>query len=1359
MTEAENAAREKLEAEEKKRQEEAEARMSTGMKVLNMVGNLFSYGEAFLGQMFNPVVAGPSGGVVEAPNDVVDCHKHPPQPIQYLAEGSSQVSINDLPAVRAGDRTTCGGTVSTAVSPNVIIGGKSVVVRPIHNGKVPGVEAALLVLSLLTCKPTKLLKELPCMFMGMAAAMLASKVGHSIHALWNPVHAATGAKVLSGDEDLDFELPARFPLRWQRIYNSRNRDDGLFGRGWRTAFETRVVREAEYTCFYDEGGRELRFICPEPGEAGFSPDEGLLFAQNEQGLIVIGNLDGSEWRLYVPHPSKPEHLRLLMLSDEYGNGLQLHYDEQDRLHAITDTEESLRIVLHYQNSQFPQRPTRIAEQAASTDSHTGEPVQRLLMRYDYTSQGHLCRVTDADGVCLREFDYTAETLMSGHRMSGGAYYRYRWQPFSDGWRVVEYDATSGENARIDYDMTQRVTTVTHGGGLTHRHEWNDRYLVEKYTDEAGQHWCYEWNENDLLSRTVDPSGAVREYHYDNAGNLTAETDPLGGTVCTRWHEERALPAQVTGPDGSTYQYFYDEHFGLRAVIDALGQCCYYQRDARGQVTAFKDEKGGVQRLTYNARGQVSSAQDCSGKTTQYRYDEAYRLAEETDAAGESTHYEYSPAGRLVKVLRAEGHVTSLSWTPQGQPESYREGFSNPVRWQYDRCGRLSVVTDPLGHTVRREYDERNWLTRLYNENGEMYRFIRGVNDRLYEEQGLDGVITRYEYDECDRVISKTWAAGTPDALVHSWQYDPAGNVTEKRTQDGRTVYHYSTTGNLTEVLFYPAGHDESGEALPSRKVKLSYDRLGRLTAEENNTGRVSYELDALGNRTVVQLPDGRHLKTLYYGSGHALSISLDDRLLTEFSRDNLHREISRTQGGSLTMRTRYDRLGRPERREIYRQEESMRPAEAWHWQYDSRHNLLSETQICDYRYQGYSYDEADHILRQDTSFRGSSHWQYDAAGNQLETSQSGQALKHNQQHQLRQKACVYDVYGRLIQKPGPGGIWYYRYDSEHRMTEAVMEAPTATGTGSTRHEVNFSYDPLGRRTEKRSVVKVYEKGEGCVKATQQETRFVWEGLRLLAEERNGLPLVYVYEDAGSYTPLARIYGSGEKQRVDYYRCGQNGVPQALTDEEGQLHWCLEADVWGETRAEYADESGHRWSGKWSHSPEENLRFAGQYLDRETGLHYNTFRYYAPDMGRFITPDPIGLAGGLNLYQYAPNPQGWVDPLGLNKAPIYENPGHHDPSYLPNRQVPFNSSKSVIPPNAEDLFKLSQIDPDDPKTRWTKVGEGKKSVWHRFQSSAADGSGAFHWNGSTNGVDIKGRPRTIDTKNVSRSARNMKGCKL
>ena len=59
------------------------------------------------------------------------------------------------------------------------------------------------------------------------------------------------------------------------------------------------------------------------------------------------------------------------------------------------------------------------------------------------------------------------------------------------------------------------------------------------------------------------------------------------------------------------------------------------------------------------------------------------------------------------------------------------------------------------------------------------------------------------------------------------------------------------------------------------------------------------------------------------------------------------------------------------------------------------------------------------------------------------------------------------------------------------------------------------------------------------------------------------------------------------------------------------------------------------------------RFQGQYFDIETGLHYNRFRYFDPDIGRFISQDPIGLHGGNNLYQYAPNPSGWVDPLGLS----------------------------------------------------------------------------------------------------------------
>ncbi|MNF52445.1 putative deoxyribonuclease RhsC [compost metagenome] len=62
-----------------------------------------------------------------------------------------------------------------------------------------------------------------------------------------------------------------------------------------------------------------------------------------------------------------------------------------------------------------------------------------------------------------------------------------------------------------------------------------------------------------------------------------------------------------------------------------------------------------------------------------------------------------------------------------------------------------------------------------------------------------------------------------------------------------------------------------------------------------------------------------------------------------------------------------------------------------------------------------------------------------------------------------------------------------------------------------------------------------------------------------------------------------------------------------------------------------------------------LRFQGQYFDVETGLHYNRYRYYDPQVGRFIGKDPIGFAGDLNVYMYAPNPADWTDPLGLTRS--------------------------------------------------------------------------------------------------------------
>nr|WP_238340186.1 RHS repeat-associated core domain-containing protein [Pseudomonas sp. SWRI18] len=1212
--------------------------------------------ESFFSQMWRPTVATPAPGAVPKPLDLVVCMKHPPMPPQFLAEGSDKVTINGQPAVRSGDRSTCDATVvsSGLISSNVTIGGGSVVVREIRSGKTPGVGLAVTALLMLKGGKGKFFSKLPCMLIGGATSMaVSSAMGAMANAAMgssNPVHAATGAKVLGDVDELDFVLPGILPIDWQRFYNSRDERTGsLFGAGWSVPYEVCVeVRPhpdgGETLVYTDEQGRPIDMGSIPLGGAVFSAGEGLAVRRHLNGQLLIESDDGL-YRLFEPSPTDASLLRLVQLGDRNDNRIFIDYDEAGRLVRLRDTFDLVQVEL-----------IRDREQVVQIQRLYPDQRREVLVSYGYDAAGSLAQVRDATGQVQRRFSYDSGQRMVEHQLPTGLRCFYEWA-LVEGleWRVVRHWTDEGDTYQFDYDLSAGLTRITDGLQRVSTRHWNTQHQIIRYSDNLGQTWLFEWNDERQLLSATDPQGGRYEYSYDESGNLIGETDPLGRSDSTLWLEHWALPLVETDAADNSWQYRYDPRGNCIAETDPLGYVTRYRYDAHGQVVEIIDATGKSKKLRWNPFGQLVEHIDCSGYPTRFSYDERGYLQIITDALGERTQFSYDAQGRLLSTQLPDGRIEQYQRDISGQLLGYTDPAGHTTLYQHNRRGQVSQRTDAHGRQVQFGYDSYGRLQALINENGERYRFAWDAADRLVEQQDLDGSAKRYDYDALDNVTTVTAVpapfgnglAVVPEAppapIVHRLERDAVGRLVAKITDDGRTEYSYDAVDQLTAVTFT----DLQGNA---QALGFAYDALGQLLGEQSAAGTLHHHYDELGNLIQTQLPDGRWLNRLYYGSGHLHQINLDGQVISDFERDRLHREVLRTQG-QLTTRSEYDRSGRlrSRQRRLASQPSLMPAAAQKQFEYDPADNLIGklDQQPAAQHRQLLHYDATGRIIASQDSLHGQREtFAYDAAANLLDSPQAGAGLVvHNKLLTYQDKRYRYDAFGRMIEKrSAKRGVQRFAYDAESRLVEVRND------NGSV---VRMAYDPLGRRIEKTE--------HGSDGYLLGETRFTWDGLRLLQEHKHSQTSLYVYEDEG-YEPLARVDGTGPLQKIRYYHNDLNGLPEQLTEDDGHSVWQATYRVWGNTLEEVREPY---------YIEEQNLRFQGQYLDRETGLHFNTFRFYDPDVGRFTTPDPIGLLGGFNLYQYTPNPFTWLDPLGLScssdakklggrlgKAPSKDYRAHH-----------------------------------------------------------------------------------------------------
>ncbi|NHQ88544.1 RHS repeat protein [Iodobacter sp. HSC-16F04] len=1028
-----------------------------------------------------------------------------------------------------------------------------------------------------------------------------------------------------GDEvfsHTDFSLNGVMPLVWQRTYNSRLAayDQGELGARWTSPLSTRFdlinAESGPILRHFDADGRSLDYPALAVGEHHQDRTEGLMLSRLDENLLTITR--GHELlEVYERYESR---FMLRMLKDRAGNTLALSYDAAGLLQQIDLSSGS--------SAKF-ERNAAGKISRISTPPSKELPAGRVLAEYSYNEHGDLISAKDEHGN-QRDYQYKNH-LITRYTDRTGRGVNLEWDGSSATSKAIREFADDGSNEiRLSWHDDIRLTTVRNAHGDETLYYFDALgYTYRIIYPDNSEEWLFRDDYKNLIKH-VYPDGSSDRYEYDANDNLLLHIRPDDSTVQMAYDDKDQL-IRITDPLGNIWLREYDDKGNLLKEIDPKQYATSYSYNPQGLPIAIKDAKGGTKKLAYLPNGQIASFTDCSGSCTEWHYDANGRLLETQDAAGNLTQYRYGSDGRLEAAKQADGTEAKLQFDAEGRLLSHTDALGRSTRYGYDKAGRIHSRIDAMGQELAYRYDKLGRLTALQNENSAQYRFSYDPVGRLIEENSFDGKATRYHYAEASGQLLEVNEAGQLTQL----NYDAAGRLAQRKTGSSKESFRYDPAGRL---------------AIAKNRfsqVVFNFDEVGDLTREEHHyqlfgqsqTHIWQHEYDELGNRIASIRPDGQRTDWLVYGSGHVHGMLWNKQEITSFERDKLHRETGRKLANQLQAQTQYDPMGR-----MLQQTLSGKTSSNRSYQYDPVGQLLGikdsrkgETQ--------YRYDPVGRLLAANTP-KHQETFAFDPASNLLDSAGKAENTLPSQtprilDNLLKQYAGThfkYDARGNLTEKQRGEQITKLSWDGFNRLSEVQ----TAQGV------TQYYYDAFGRRIGKENA--------------QGQTAFIWDGDVIALEKTANQTRHYLFEP-NSFIPLAQIVSANdsEQEHTAYYHVDHLGTPQTLSDENGEIAWSAEYKAWGEAQvviSEAAKEAG-------INNP---IRFQGQYADEESGLHYNRHRYYDPEIGRFISSDPIKLAGGRNLHQYAPNPIGWIDPFGLvhETAPGYHVYGLYEPGKSPDR---------------------------------------------------------------------------------------------
>jgi RHS repeat-associated protein len=879
----------------------------------------------------------------------------------------------------------------------------------------------------------------------------------------------------------------------------------------------------------------------------------------------------------------------------------------------------------------------------------------------------------------------------------------------DGEKILYIEDTIGRKTVFGYNANSRISRITLSDGTTYDYEFinnANQDLLLNITNSNGYKAYYEYDGAYNMIKKSDPKSPVGfanvSFVYDNQNRVIEmkDIDNISLGMVT-YQSGKTIDIDAKG---NSVIYEFDNYGNTVKVTDKLGRIIQYAYDDQGNVLRFVNNDGKQISFTYDTENNLTSVTDQMNNTVFYGYNNGFYKVSQIASSiyGIVMTYDHDGFGNLIRMTdNQRNRVTNIAIYPNGLISSIMDFENKTTNFSYDTNGMLAEITtydnkkyqfvsDQMGRLMQMT-DYKGNTTSITYEYGRIKRIdypFGHYEEIVYTDNGYmktvvnDGKTSTNYYNTKDRLIK----INLPDNSNIGFEYDINGNMVKINDRGGKSVgLAYCNDDKVSGVDHYGASSNA-----------FEYDSIGRLSKVTEKNGTVhTYSYDALDRLTGFDdssfIYNARQRLSSVYNTQSAYNFQYDvyDRLThaieqngndtafgyndddtlakyaafgiggfeVEFDRNEKKLITGVKVDGNYSAQLEYDGDDKVVKTTLGNglQEE---------YGYDNNFDLLITSKISGLNDYTVEYDKDLRVVSE--TIDGSKKvYSYNSTGEIVNVSKTNSVYMF--------ETYGYNLDGNRTKKATDNSSYIsYSYNDKNQLiSQSLINKLNIFNTNKT----SYAYDANGNLKTKIITTNSFL----FLKKTETYDYFYDKYNRLINVKKNGVDIQTNVYDALGYR-IKKITQTGEinylfggmvetdgngnviaqyqanrviiKGKTYYPVRDVRGSVIKLLDENKNAVKTYSLDTYGKTGSDLInipDAIGFRYL------------FCGCEYDAETGLYKMGTRYYDPDIGRFITPDPIGYVGGLNIYAYCHNdPVNFIDPTGLDGFHLGLNPGwSHD----------------------------------------------------------------------------------------------------